>query len=175
MQPKRRVCYERGVKSRAKAAREPQSARLRRPPPLHQTTLEESIARLGLRGVTTKRMFGGLCYYATGKPFSIVLGDSLALKLSAEHLRAGCGRGDGRLFHPGGGDFIMREYLELSDQALMDEGRVDTYVLASHRFIAGLAGQERPEEDLAWNDLLQGREGLYRKKAISGQRSAISL
>ena len=160
MQPKRRVCYERGVKSRAKAAREPQSARLRRPPPLHQATLEESIARLGLRGVTTKRMFGGLCYYANDKPFSIVLGDALALKLSAEHLRAGCGRGDGRLFHPGGGDFIMREYLELSDLALMDEGRVDAYVLASHRFIAG---QGTPEEDLAWNDLLQGREGLYSK------------
>src|SRR5881409_141739 len=121
MQPKRRVCYERGVKSRAKAAREPKSARLRRPPPLHQATLEESIARLGLRGVTTKRMFGGLCYYANDKPFSIVLGDALAL---------------------------------------MDEGRVDAYVLASHRFIAG---QGTPEEDLAWNDLLQGREGLYKR------------
>jgi TfoX/Sxy family transcriptional regulator of competence genes len=159
MQAKRQVCYEKGVKSKANTSREPKPARPRRPPPLHQATLEESIARLGLRGVTTKHMFGGLCYYAGGKPFSIILGDSLALKLSAEHLRTGCRQGDGRLFHPGGGDFIMREYLELSDQALMDEGRVDAYVLASHRFIAG---QETSEEDLAWNDLLQGREGLYK-------------
>ena len=66
----------------------------------------------------------------------------------------------------------MREYLELSDQALMDEGRVDAYVLASHRFIAG---QEALEEDLAWSDLVQGREGLYRKKAISDQQSAVRV
>src|SRR6266446_7195095 len=123
-------------------------------------TLEESIARLGLQRVTIRRMFGGLCYYADGKPFSILLNASLALKLSARQLRGGCEQGDGQLFHPGGGDFIMREYLELSELALMDEGRVDAYVLASHRFIAG---QGTPEEDLAWNDLLQGREGLYKR------------
>ncbi|MBI3302092.1 MAG: TfoX/Sxy family protein [Deltaproteobacteria bacterium] len=148
------------MKSREKAARTPKLDRPKRPPPLHQATLEESITRLGLRGVTKKRMFGGLCYYAEGNPFSITLGDSLALKLPAEQLRAGCEQGDGQLFHPGGGDFVMREYLELSDQALMDEGRVDAYVLASHRFIAG---QGAPEEDLAWSDLLQGRDGLYKR------------
>ncbi len=134
--------------------------RLRRPPPFHQATLEESVARLGLRDVTTKRMFGGLCYYVAGKPFAILLGSSLALKLPAAQLRTGCGQGDGQLFHPGGGDFVMREYLELSGQVLMDEGRVDAYVLSSYRFIAG---QETLEEDLAWNDLLEGREGLYSK------------
>jgi hypothetical protein len=123
-------------------------------------TLEESIARLGLRGVTVKRMFGGLCYYAAGKPFSILLGDALALKLPAPQLRSGCACGDGQLFHPGGGDFVMREYLELSEQALMDEGQVDAYVLVSHRFTAG---QEASEEDLAWSDLAQGREELYGK------------
>src|SRR5438876_10753013 len=114
MQPKRRVCYERGVKSRAKAAREPQSARLRRPPPLHQATLEESIARLGLRGATSKRMFGGLCYYANDKPFSTVLGAALALKPCAAHLRSGRGRRDGRLFHAGGADSMVRGYLDPS-------------------------------------------------------------
>ena len=134
--------------------------RPRRPPPLHAATLEESIARLDLRGVTTKRMFGGLCYYAAGKPFSILLGYSLALKLPASQLRTGCAQGDGQLFHPGGGDFVMREYLELSEQGLMDEGRVDAYVLASYRFIAG---QGMSEEELARNDLLEGREQLYKR------------
>ena len=143
-------------------------ARPRRPPPLHQATLEEAITRLGLRGVTVKRMFGGLCYYTDGKPFSILLGAALALKLSARQLRSACAQGDGQLFHPGGGDFIMREYLELSEQALMDEGQVDTYVLASYRFIAG---QETIEEDLAWNDLLHGREELY--KQAKGKRKEV--
>jgi TfoX/Sxy family transcriptional regulator of competence genes len=105
-------------------------------------------------------MFGGLCYYVDGKPFSILLGASLALKLPARPLRSACAQGDGHLFHPGGGDFVMREYLELSEQALMDEGRVDTYVLASYRFIAG---QETIEEDLGWSDLLRGREELYKQ------------
>ena len=135
-------------------------ARPRRPPPLHQATLEEAVARLGLRGVTIKRMFGGLCYYADGKPFSILLGAALALKLSARQLRAAYTQGDGQLFHPGGGDFVMREYLELSEQALMDEGQVDTYVLASYRFVVA---QETIEEDLAWGDLRQGREELYKQ------------
>jgi hypothetical protein len=54
----------------------------------------------------------------------------------------------------------MREYLELSEQALMDEGQVDTYVLASYRYVVA---QETIEEDLAWGDLLQGREELYKQ------------
>ena len=118
------------------------------------------MARLSLRHVTTKRMFGGLCYYIEGKPFSILLGPSLALKLPAAQLRAGYARDDGQLFHPGGGDFVMREYLELSEQVLMDEDRVDAYVLASHRFVAG---QSTAGEDLAWSDLLHGREELYKR------------
>src|SRR2546427_3981713 len=97
------------------------SLRPRRPPPLHQATLEESIARLGLPCVTTRRMFGGLCYYADGKPFSILLDASLALKLPARQLRSGCDKGDGQLFHPGGGDFVLRVDAELSGQALTDE------------------------------------------------------
>jgi TfoX/Sxy family transcriptional regulator of competence genes len=111
-------------------------------------------------------MFGGVCYYADGKPFSILLGEALALKLSPAQLKAGCEQGDGEVFHPGGGDFMMREYLELSDQALMDEERVDTYVLASYRFVSG---QETSREELTWSDLLQGREGLY--KRAKGKRS----
>jgi hypothetical protein len=133
----------------------------RRPPPFHQGTLEEAMTRLGLRDVTTKRMFGGLCYYVANKPFSILLGEDLALKLPAEQLREGCRCGDGRVFNPGGGDFLMREYLALSDQALMDEARVDAYVLASHRFIGG---QGTEDVGLGYEDLLKGREGLYRRK-----------
>lgn len=148
------------MKDKEKFPNAPNSPRPRRPPPLHQATLEESIARLSLRHVTTKRMFGGLCYYADGKPFSILLGTALALKLPAAQRRAGCERDDGQLFHPGGGDFVMREYLELSEQVLMDEDRVDAYVLASYRFIAG---QRTAEEDLAWSDLLHGREELYKR------------
>ena len=147
------------MSNKRSSPREPKRSQQRRLPPLHQGTLEESLARLSLRSVTVKPMFGGRCYYAEGKPFAILLGSALALKLSAAQLRAARNQGDGQLFHPGGGDFVMREYLELSDQTLMDEGRVDTYVLASYRFIAG---QESVEEGLSWNDLLQGREGLYK-------------
>jgi hypothetical protein len=147
------------MKRNHKTLERPKPARPRRPPPLHQSTLEEAIDRLGLRGVTNKRMFGGLCYYANGKPFSILLGDALALKLPAVQLRASCKQGDGRLFHPGGGDFVMREYLELWNQALMNEEQVDAYVLASYRFIAGQELKE--EEDLEWSDLRQGRDALY--------------
>jgi hypothetical protein len=85
--------------------------RPQRPPPLHQGTLEESVARLELRGVSVKRMFGGFCYYVEGSPFAFLLGSSLALKLPAIQLRQGYAQGDGELFHPGGGDFVMREYL----------------------------------------------------------------
>jgi hypothetical protein len=103
-------------------------------------------------------MFGGLCYYVRNKPFSILLGEDIALKLPAEQLREGCHCGDGRVFNPGGGDFLMREYLALSDQALMDEARIDGYVLISHRFIGG---QGTEEGGLAYEDLLKGRDGLY--------------
>jgi len=50
--------------------------------------------------------------------------------------------------------------------ALMDEGQVDAYVQASHRFVVGLEGQE---EGLAWNDLLEGREALYSKTSRRGR------
>jgi len=135
-------------------------ARPRRPPPLQQGTLEESVARLGLRAVTVRRMFGGLCYYAHTKPFAILLGASLALKLPAVQLRQACERRDGEVFRPGGGDFVMREYLDLSESVLMDEERVDAYVQASYRFIAGQGGGD---DDLAWSDLLQGRAELYKQ------------
>lgn len=136
--------------------------RPRRPPPLHQRTLEEAIERLGLPGVTTKRMFGGLCYYVEDKPFAILLGEDCALKLPGEILRTGCTNGDGRIFNPGGGDFFMREYITLSDQALMDEAQIDAYVLASHRFIAGRGGRETG--GLGYEDLLHGRDELYKRK-----------
>jgi len=134
--------------------------RPRRPPPLHQGTLDESVSRLGLYDVTVRRMFGGLCYYARGKPFALLLGSSLALKLPGIQLRQGCTQGDGEIFHPGSDEFVMREYLDLSETVLMDEDRVDAYVQASHRFVAG---QESREEDLAWRDLLQGRDELYKQ------------
>ena len=153
---------KRTQKTRSRAATSP-----RRPPPLHQGTLEEAITRLGLREVTTKRMFGGLCYYVTNKPFSILLGEDFALKLPAEGLREGCGRGDGRIFNPGGGDFLMREYLVLSDQALTDESLIDAYVLASHRFISG---QGTEEGGLAYEDLLKGRDGLYRSRRMKNEK-----
>ncbi|MGE0684087.1 MAG: TfoX/Sxy family protein [Candidatus Binatia bacterium] len=136
------------------------SVRSPQPPPLHQGTLDESVARLELRGVSVKRMFGGLCYYAEGNPFAFLLGSSLALKLPAAQLRQGCGQGDGELFHPGGGDFVMREYLDLGESVLMDEGRVDAYVRASYRF---MVGQGTAQEDLEGKDLLQGREALYKQ------------
>lgn len=146
-------------KAQKSRSRSPSSPR--RPLPLHQGTLDEAITRLGLQEVTTKRMFGGLCYYVANKPFAILLGEDLALKLPAEHLRAGCACGDGQVFNPGGGDFLMREYLVLRDQALMDEARVDAYVQASHRFIGS---QGTDEGGLGYEDLLKGRDELYRKK-----------
>lgn len=134
--------------------------RPRRPPPFHQGTLDEAVARLSLRNVTVKRMFGGLCYYAEGRPFALLLGSSLAVKLPAVQLRQSCAQGDGELFHPGGGDFVMREYIDLSERVLMDEERVDAYVQASYCFIAG---QGPAEEELNWGDLLQGRAELYKQ------------
>jgi hypothetical protein len=64
------------------------------------------------------------------------------------------------VFHPGGGDFAMREYLDLSERALTDEERIDSHVQASHRFVAG---QGSAEEELNWGDLLQGRAELYQQ------------
>lgn len=145
-----------GKKALAKA----KPLRSQRLPPLHQGTLDESVVRLELRGVSVKRMFGGLCYYAEGNPFAFLLGSSLALKLPTMQLRQGCAQGDGELFHPGGGDFVMREYLDLDESVLMDEGRVDFYVQESYRFIAG---RETAQVDLEWGDLLQGREALYKQ------------
>lgn len=145
-----------------KAVKKPAIPRPRRPPPFHQGTLEDALERLGLREVTTKRMFGGLCYYAEERPFAILLGEDLALKLPAVQLRAGCAQGDGRIFNPGGGDFLMREYLTLSAQALMDETQIDTYVLASYRFIAGQGGSEGG--GLGYDDLRRGRDELYNRK-----------
>jgi TfoX/Sxy family transcriptional regulator of competence genes len=152
------VCYKKAVRKNVRAAK--QTPKLKRSPPLHQGTLDESVARLSLRDVTVKRMFGGLCYYAGDKPFAILLGSSLALKLPAVQLRQGRTQGDGELFHPGGGDFIMREYLDLSEGVLMDEGRIDAYVQESYRFIAG---QGLSEGELNWGDLLQGRAELYKQ------------
>lgn len=138
----------------------------RRPPPLHQGTLDESVARLNLADVTVKRMFGGLCYYTYGRPFALLLGASLALKLPTVQLRQGVAGGDGEVFHPGGGDFVMREYLDLSEQALADEGQVDTYVQASYRFIAGQG--EAEVEDLSRSELFQGRAELYKQAKRRG-------
>jgi hypothetical protein len=135
------------------------AVRVRRPPPLHQGVLDEAVARLGLRDVTVKPLFGGLCYYIAGRPFAILLGSSLALKLPAMQLRQARAQGDGDVFRPGGGDFTMREYLDLSAHALMDEERIDTHVQASHRFVAG---QGAAEGELNWGDLLQGRS-LYQQ------------
>ncbi|MGE0822979.1 MAG: TfoX/Sxy family protein [Candidatus Binatia bacterium] len=144
-----------------KSTKRPASCQPRRPLPLHQGTLDEAVARLGLREVTTKRMFGGLCYYVENRPFAILLGPDLALKLPAVHLRDGCSTGDGRVFNPGGGDFLMREYLALSEQALADEAQIDTYVLASYRFMAKQGHHH--DEGLTYEDLRRGREGLYKK------------
>ena len=133
----------------------------KRPPPRHQLTLDEAIARLGLTGVTQRRMFGGLCYYANGNPFSFLLGEDLALKLPAMQLVAASASRAGDLFHPGGGEFVMREYLALSVETLTDEDKIDEFVQASYGFVSG---QDSPAEELAQRDLLEGRSGLYQKK-----------
>lgn len=135
--------------------------RAKRPPPRHQLTLDEAIARLGLTGVTQRRMFGGLCYYANGNPFSFLLGEDLALKLPAMQLISASASRAGDLFHPGGGEFVMREYLALSAGTLTDEDKIDEFVQASYGFVSG---QGNPEEELAQRDLLEGRTGLYQKK-----------
>ena len=133
----------------------------KRPPPRHQLTLDEAIARLGLTGVTQRRMFGGLCYYANGNPFSFLLGEDLALKLPAMQLISASASRAGDLFHPGGGEFVMREYLALSAETLTGEDKIDEFVQASYGFVSGRGS---PEEGLAQRDLLEGRSGLYQKK-----------
>ncbi len=116
---------------------------------------------MGLMGITHRRMFGGLCYYANGNPFSFLLDEDLALKLPAMQLVAACARRVGGLFHPGGGEFVMREYLALGAETLTNEEKVDEFVQASYRFVSG---QGSPEEELAQRDLLEGRTGLYQRK-----------
>ena len=142
-------------------ARTPAKKKAKRPPPRHRLTLDEAITRLGLEGVTHRRMFGGLCYYANGNPFSFLLGEDLALKLPAMQLVSASASRAGDLFNPGGGEFVMREYLALSPDTLSDEEKIDAFVQASHRFVSG---QDAPEKDLGQRDLLEGRSGLYNQK-----------
>ncbi len=125
--------------------------------PTHISTMEEAVTRLGLSDVTSRRMFGGLCYYAENKTFAFVIGRFLALKLSKSEIRAGVSKGDGQPFEPAKG-FIMREYLALSESALEEDGSLDTYVLASYRFVAG----QEDNEDPLGEELRRGRRELYR-------------
>ena len=142
-------------------ARKTSQQKKKRPPPRHQLALDEAVIRLGLKDVTHRRMFGGLCYYANGNPFCFLLGNDLALKLPAMQLvRASASRA-GDIFHPGGGEFVMREYLALSEETLTDEEKVDEFVQASYQFVSG---QDSPEDELGQRDLLEGRSGLYKKK-----------
>ena len=130
---------------------------LRRPSPTHESTMEDAITRLGLSSVTSRRMFGGLCYYAEDKAFAFVIDSFLALKLSRAEVRAAVARGDGKPFEPAEG-FVMRAYLALSESALAEDGRLDAYVLASYRFIAG----QEDDEDPLGEELRRGRRELYR-------------
>jgi TfoX/Sxy family transcriptional regulator of competence genes len=119
--------------------------------------MEDAVARLGLPDVTLRRMFGGLCYYADNKTFAFVIGSFLALKLSSREIRAAVARGEGKPFEPAKG-FVMREYLALSESALEEDGCLDTYVLASYRFVIGQEGDEDPLGE----ELRRGRRELYR-------------
>ncbi len=131
------------------------------------TDLPSHGTNLGLKGITHRRMFGGLCYYANGTPFSFLLGEDLALKLPAMQLVSASASRAGDLFHPGGGEFVMREYLALSAETLTDEDKVDAFVQASYCFVSGRAS---PAEELAQRDLLEGRTGLYKKKKRPARR-----
>ena len=119
--------------------------------------MEDALTRLGLSGVTSRRMFGGLCYYADNKTFAFVIGSFLALKLSDAEIRAAVARGDGKPFEPAKG-FVMREYLALSESALEEDGRLDSYILASYRFVTG----QEDDEDPLGEELRRGRRELYR-------------
>ena len=142
-------------------ARKATHATTKRPPPRHQLTLDEALSRLALKGVTRRRMFGGLCYYAGGNPFCFLLAGDLALKLPAAQLAQACARRAGTIFRPGAGKIAMREYLALGAETLADEEATDTLILASYRFVSG---QESPEDTLAQSDLLEDRSGLYAGK-----------
>ncbi len=131
----------------------------RRPPPTHAATLEDSLSRLGADRVTARRMFGGLCYYASGKPFAFVLGPFLALKLPRREIREASAKGEGKPFEPAKG-FVMQDYLALSKKALEQDGCLDAYVLASYRFVSG------QEEDSLARELRRGRQELYRTSRI---------
>lgn len=135
----------------------PTKAKLRRPSLMYESTMEDAITRLGLSDITSRRMFGGLCYYADDKAFAFVIGSFLALKLSDTEIRAAVARGDGEPFEPAEG-FVMREYLALSESALEEDGRLDTYVLASYRFVTG----QGSDEDPLGEELRRGRRELYR-------------
>jgi len=130
----------------------------KRPPPRHKLTLEEAIERLGLTGITHRKMFGGLCYYANGDPFSFLIEEDLALKLPAMKLVSASAARAGELFHPGGGDFVMREYLSLSQASLSDEEKIDDLVGDSYGFVSG---RKKAERGLSLNDLAEGRNRLY--------------
>lgn len=140
----------------------------KRLPPRHKLTLEESIERLGLTGITHRKMFGGLCYYANGHPFSFLIEEDLALKLPAMKLVSASAAQAGELFHPGGGDFVMREYLSLSQASLSDEEKIDALVGGSYEFVSI---RKKAERGLSSNDLAEGRNRLYhgRKEGWRGR------
>ena len=142
--------------TRTKEAR-PRKAKSQRPPPTYAPTMEDVVSRLGLSEVTSRRMFGGLCYYAEDRAFAFVIGGFLALKLSNREIRAAVARRDGKPFEPAQG-FIMREYLALAKPALEEDSRLDDYVLASYRFVSG----QEDSEDLLGEELRRGRRELYR-------------
>jgi TfoX/Sxy family transcriptional regulator of competence genes len=119
--------------------------------------MEDAVTRLELSDVTSRRMFGGLCYYADNKTFAFVIGRFLALKLSKSEIRAAVAGRDGKPFEPAKG-FVMREYLALSESALAEDSQLDTYILASYRFVMGQGGDEDPLGE----ELRRGRRELYR-------------
>ena len=110
-------------------------------------------------------MFGGLCYYANGHPFSFLIEEDLALKLPAMKLVSASAAKAGELFHPGGGDFVMREYLSLSQASLSDEDKIDALVGGSYEFVSG---KKKVERGLSLNDLGEGRNRLYHRRRDGG-------
>lgn len=126
--------------------------------PAYEAAMEDALGRLGFGDASSKRMFGGLCYYAAGRPFAFVIGDMLAVKLARREIGAAVGRGEGRPFEPKDG-FIMREYLALSESVLERDGPLDAYVAASYGFVSG---RRRGAEDLPGGELRRGRRQLYR-------------
>ena len=135
----------------------PSKTTSQRPSPTYASTMEDAVTRLGLPDVTSRRMFGGLCYYADDKAFAFVIGSFLALKLSDTEVRAAVARRDGKPFEPAKG-FVMREYLALGESALEEDGRLDAYILASYQFVTG----QGDDEDPLGEELRRGRRELYR-------------